>query len=204
MDNQAAPKVRKRLYDMWAKRNVYFEVDLEDSVIRHIADYGYRASKYNSAKGYVLGGGYEVYILAFFIGLYSNRRRPLEGEKKSFGQPIQHWGNLEYRGERKPYPRLREYIFAAAVARTDIDFLALERGTIPANLVISALMKTMDEYANYGLHVLQDKLEEDKHYFTNNSSFLSIFIHLFTDMNSGLQDEESISDDDSDYPESLD
>jgi len=202
MNNEKVPQVPERIYDNWAKRNVYFEVDLEDSVIRQIADYGSGATKFNTAKGYQLGGGYEVYILAFFIGLYSNKKRPIVGDKKTFGQPIQHWGNLESRGERKAYSRLREYIFAAAIARTDIDLLAVERGNIPLSTAISALIKTMDEYANYGLHLLQDKLEEDKHFFTSNTSFLSIFIPLFKGINSIDENTEEVEEDDE--PDSLD
>lgn len=202
MNTEKAPLAPERIYDNWAKRNVYFEVALEDSVIRQIADYGSGATKFNSAKGYQLGGGYEVYILAFFIGLYSNKKRPIEGDKKTFGQPIQHWGNLESRGERKAYSRLRDYIFAAAIARTDIDLLAVERGNIPLSTAISALIKTMDEYANYGLHLLQDKLEEDKHFFTSNTSFLSIFIPLFKEINSTNENREEV--DEEDEPDSLD
>lgn len=197
------PTTPETLYDLWAKRNVYFEIDLEESVIRQIADYGSGANSYNSAKGFSLGGGYEVYILAFFIGLYANKRRPIQGEKKSFGQPIQYWGNLEKRGERKPYSKLRDYLFAACIARTDIDLLALERNDISASAAVTAMITTMDEYANYGLHQLLDKLEEDKHFFTNNSSFLSIFIPLFKELN---QSEDASPNDDlnSEQPESLD
>lgn len=193
------PTTPETLYTIWAKRNVYFEVDLEESVIRKIADYGSGASSYNSAKGFSLGGGYEVYILAFFIGLYANKRRPIEGDKKSFGQPIQYWGNLEKRGSRKPYSKLRDYMFVACIARTDIDLLALERGDLSVSAAVSAMITTMDEYANYGLHQLLDKLDDDKHFFTNNSSFLSIFIPLFKELNQSSNDLE-----DSDQPEALD
>lgn len=202
MNTEKVPQTPERIYDNWAKRNVYFETDLEDSVIRQIADYGSGATKFNASRGYSLGGGYEAYILAFFLGLYSNKRRPIEGEKKTFGQPIQHWGNLESRGERKAYPRLREYIFAAAVARTDIDLLALERGEIPLSTAISAIIKTMDEYANYGFHLLKEKLEEDKHFFTSNASFLSLFMPLFKDINRTTENIEGTDEDNE--PDSLD
>ena len=197
------PTTPETLYSIWAKRNVHFETELEDGVIRQVADYGSGATSYNSAKGFSLGGGYEVYILAFFIGLYANKRRPLDGEKKTFGQPIQYWGNLEKRGERKPYSKLRDYMFAACVARTDIDLLALERDDITVSNVVSSMINTMDEYANYGLHQLLDKLDEDKHFFTNHTSFLSMFIPLFKVMNL-TDDAESPGLPDSDEPESLD
>lgn len=200
MVSENSPQAPERIYDAWAKRNVYFEIELEESVIRKIADYGSGATRFNTARGYSLGGGYEVYILAFFIGLYSNKRRPLSEDKKSFGQPIQHWGNLESRGERKAYGRLRDYIFASAIARTDIDLLAIERGEVPLLTAVSSLIRTMDEYANYGLHLLKDKLEEDKHFFISKSSFLSIFMPLFKELNGVMGNEE----DNDNEPESLD
>lgn len=85
MSTDKEPINPETLYNLWAKRNVYFEKELEESVIRKVADYGSGASSYNSAKGFSLGGGYEVYILAFFMGLYANKRRPIEGEKKLLG-----------------------------------------------------------------------------------------------------------------------
>ncbi|MCM1451219.1 MAG: hypothetical protein NC102_03090 [Clostridium sp.] len=202
MNNEKVPHAPERIYDNWAKRNVYFETELEESVIRQIADYGSGATKLNTSRGYSLGGGYEVYILAFFLGLYSNKRRPIEGEKKTFGQAIQYWGNLDSRGERKAYSRLRDFIFAAAVAKTDIDLLAVERGEIPLSNAISALIKTMDEYANYGFHLILDKLEEDKHYFTSNSSFLSIFMPLFKEINGSQENNDGENNEDG--PDSLD
>ena len=76
MASDKAPQAPERIYDLWAKRNVHFEVDLEDAVIRQIADYGSGANKYNTAKGYSLGGGYEVYILALSLIHISEPTRP--------------------------------------------------------------------------------------------------------------------------------
>ncbi len=195
---------KDQIYDNWAKRNVHFEVELEESVIRQLADYGSGATRYNAARGCILGAGYEVYILAFFIGLYAGVRRPLEGETKAFGQPVQYWGNLESRGERSGYPRLREYIFAAAVARTDFDLLAIERGDTPLSKGISAMILTMDEYANYGLHLMKDYLEEDRHYFSGNTAMLNLFLPLFEKMNAGYVHDDVADGDDDPDPEPLD
>lgn len=197
------PAKGESLYDLWGRRSVNFEIDLEEKVIRRIADYGSGSNSYTSAKGFYLGAGYEVFILAFFIGLYENKRRPIDGEKKTFGYPIQNWGNMERRGLRKPYGKLRDYIFAACIARTDINLMDLERGTIPANVAVSSLINTMEEYANFGLHRLLDILEEDKYYFSSNNSFLQIFLPLFQSMNmhgEEVSEEKSVSD----KPEPLD
>ena len=60
------------LIDIWGRRNPRFEKKYEQSVLRVISDYGIGASENTSAKGKVLGAGYEPYIMAFFIGLYSS------------------------------------------------------------------------------------------------------------------------------------
>ena len=42
---------------------------------------------------------------------------------------------------------------------------------------ISAI-ETMEEYANYGFSVMEEKLKDDKGYFFGNRSFLDIFLQL--------------------------
>lgn len=111
----------EKLIDIWGRRNPKFERKYEQSVIRIITDYGNGASEQNDFRGKVLGAGYEAYIMAFFIGLYANKRLQLSDETKVLGQPIQYWGNLDSKRARKAYPQLRSYIFIALVARTEID-----------------------------------------------------------------------------------
>ena len=90
-------------------------------------------SSFLEARGKIFGAGYEIFIIAFFIGLYHNRTKPLiedRDKKKVFGQAIQYWGNIENRIGRTSYGNIRRYIFAALIARTDIDFIALDKGEI--------------------------------------------------------------------------
>lgn len=194
----------EKIYDIWARRNAYFETKLEDEVIRVIADYSIGASGMMAAKGKVIGAGYEAYIFAFFIGLYSNTRRELKGATKSFGQPINKWGNVDSKKDRKEYPKIREYIFMALVARTDINWIEVDKGNIKLSKVVDMLMETMEEYANYGFHVLKDKLENDPYTFSNNTSFLDIFLNLTNtiteDSNRSNNEVESLDDE----PESMD
>lgn len=172
---------RGKLIEMWGIRNPRFEKKYESSIMRVIADYGTGASEWTGSKGKVLGSGYEVYIMAFFIGLYSGKRLPLSEEiddVKVLGQPIQFWGNLDSKKNRKAYPQLRNYIFIALVAKTDIDWIALDKGDIKASSVVTKLIETMEEYANYGFSVLEEKLAYDKGYFYSNRAFLDIFLQL--------------------------
>ena len=54
----------------------------------------------------------------------------------------------------------------------------------------------MEEYINYGLSVLAEKLKEDEGYFYNKNSFLDIFKDLTRPRQNEVEDEDA--------PESLD
>ena len=171
----------EKIIDVWGRRNPKFEKHYEQSVIRVLADYGIGASEHTDAKGKILGAGYEPYIMAFFIGLYANKRIPLpedSDEVKGLGQPLDKWGNLDSKKLRKAYPKLREYIFISLVAKTKIDWIALDKGEIKVADVVTRLIKTMEEYANYGFSIMADKLESDKGYFFSKRAFLDIFMEL--------------------------
>ena len=182
----------EKIIDVWGRRNPKFEKHYEQSVIRVLADYGIGASEHTDAKGKILGAGYEPYIMAFFIGLYANKRIPLpedSDEVKGLGQPLDKWGNLDSKKFRKAYPKLREYIFISLVAKTKIDWIALDKGEIKVADVVTQLIKTMEEYANYGFSIMADKLESDKGYFFSKRAFLDIFMEL-TDKDRAISDDE--------------
>lgn len=175
----------EKLIDIWGRRTPRFEKKYEHSVLRIISDYGVGASENTTAKGKVLGSGYEALIMAFFIGLYSKRRLPLsedpdEIKERGCGQPIEKWGNLDSKKFRHAYSGLRSYIFMALVARTDIDWIAIDRDELKVGTAVSKLIITMEEYINYGLAYMEDKLNNDKGYFFSNRSFLDIFLQLTT------------------------
>lgn len=189
------------IYDVWGRRTPSFEVHYQKEVISVLSDYGHGTNKTSDDKGKILGAGYEVLIMAFFIGLYSNKMLPFEeyADIKDTGQPIQFWGNLDSKTKRKAYPKLREYMFVALVARTpDIDWIELDKGKRTVNECVALLMDTMEQYINYGLSVIREKLQEDESYFYSKSSFLDIFKELTHPI---VKVDKIISDD---IPESLD
>ncbi len=187
-------KQDEKLIDIWGRKDAYFEKKYEQSVLRIISDYGIGASENTTAKGKVLGAGYEAYIMAFFIGLYSNKRLPLSEDNKKLGQPINKWGNLDSKKFRKAYSGLRSYIFIALVAKTDIDWIAVDKGDIKVESAVSALMTTMEEYANYGFSVMEEKLKADPSYFFSHRSFLDIFLQLTNKQSNLLTEDEEPED----------
>ncbi len=187
------------LYELWGKRNPEWEERYQDSIMSVFSDYGKGVNQYQEARGKIYGAGYEVFILAFFIGLYSNKTKPLvedKAKRKHFGWAISNWGTGEARLGRNQYPRLREYMFAALVARTDIDFIALDKGEITQRKVVDDLIVKMEEYANYGFDYIQEKLEDNPNHFFNETAFLRVFLDF---MNDNEKNEDA-----SDEPESLD
>ena len=168
----------ENLYDIWAKRNPKFETHFEETLLRLFTDYGVGSSDAMSSKGKILGAGYELYIYAFFVGLYANKKQALNGDTKVLGQPIQFWGNLDSKKFRKAYPRLREYIFTALIAKTDLDLIALEKGDITDNQAVDMLKDTMEQYANYGFHAIEEKIKDNPNYFYKNTGFLDMILDL--------------------------
>ena len=180
---------------MWGKKNPQWEEKYQESVISVFADYGKGVNKLNEVKGKTFGAGYEVFILAFFIGLYHNQKKPLVediSKRKNFGWPIVNWGTQESRNGRVQYPKLREYIFAALIARTDIDFIALDKGEIKASKVVEKLIDTMEQYANFGFSFIKEKMEDNPNFFFKDTAFLRVFLSFMPNATSDADE----SDDD--------
>ena len=187
----------EKLYDKWAARNPQWEIKYED-LIKTYCDYGKGENSLREARGKLFGAGYELYIVAFFIGLYADKRRPLtedSSKRNRFGHAIENWGNIDKRLGRTPYPKIRDYIFAALIARTDVDFIALDKGDISINKAVDLLIQTMEEYANYGFYFIKEKGEDIPNYFYKEDSFLSVFLNFDATTPESTEDDE---------PESLD
>lgn len=190
------------LYELWGKRNPEWEIRYQDPIINILSDYGKGTSGFTDVRGKIFGAGYEVFILAFFIGLYYNQTKPLNPDKskrKHFGWAISNWGTQESRLGRTSYPRLREYMFASLIARTDIDLIALDKGEIKPSKVVDQLITKMEEYANFGFDFITEKLEDDPNFFFKDTAFLRIFLGFITSVEVAGEDSES-----DDEPESLD
>lgn len=189
------------LYEQWCKRDPEWEERYLDSVIKVYSDYGKGSNQYLEMRGKIFGAGFEVFILAFFIGLYSNQTKPLVDDKakrKKFGWAIVKWGTQEApRIGRKQYPMLRQYMFAALIARTDIDFIALDKGELPTRKAVDTLLKKMEEYANFGFDYIHEKMEDNPNCFFNEMAYLNLFSSFIA---SGKEEDVYVEEE----PDSLD
>jgi hypothetical protein len=170
---------KESLYEIWARRNPRWETRFEETLFREFTEYGGGSVESMASKGKIFGAGYELYIYAFFVGLYSNSTKELRKDVKSFGQPIQFWGNLDSKKFRKAYPKMRDYIFTALIAKTEeLDLIALEKGDITERKAVDYLIETMERYTNYGLHFIEEKLRENPNYFFKTTGFLYVILGL--------------------------
>lgn len=193
----------EKLYDLWAKRNPEWEKRFEEPIFKTFADYGKGNTSLSETRGKVFGAGYEIFIIAFFIGLYFDQTRKLtedKDERKSCGQAIQYWGNIETRGIRQTYGAIREYIFAALIAKTDVDLISLDKGDpkVTPRKVVDALIEKMEEYANFGLYYMEEKMIENPDYFFRDKAFLRTFLQFITP-----EQEDNNTSEDEDLPEEL-
>ncbi len=188
------------LFELWGKRNPEWEKRYQSTIMDVFTDYGKGVNQYQDIRGKIFGAGYEIYIIAFFIGLYYDQTKPLVDDKakrKVLGQAIMYWGNVENRLGRNSYGKIREYMFAALIAKTDVDLIALDKGEVTARSVVDALITKMEQYANFGFDYIEEQLEDDPNYFFKESAFLRVFTSFLTQVN-------DVDDDIDDEPDSLD
>ena len=192
---------REKLRILFGNRNPRFDKRYENSIIKKFCDYGAGTTAYQESRGKIFGAGYEIYIVAFFLGLYLNKRRELPSDTsklKKFGPPFSQWGNQDSRKLRKTYNKIQDYIFIALVARSDVDLIALDKGETTPRKILDILTRTMEEYANYGFYYIEDQLQDNPEKFYRDSSFLEIFLNI-----DELNDSSNDSDENEDV-ESLD
>lgn len=188
------------LFDAWSKKNPEWEKKYAELLMEPFTDYGRGTSQYTESRGKIFGAGYEMFIIGFFIGLYFDKTKKLPDDKakrKDFGHPIMFWGSQEGKLKlgRTSYKKIQDYMFAALIAKTDIDFISLEKGEVSVNDAANSLKKKMEEYANYGFHYLEEMLENDPNSLFKDSAFLKIFTSFIRENNNDEDEIEKFDED---------
>lgn len=166
----------KNLIEKWKTRIPKYSETQKDLFDLFSQKFGSEGEK-RTDRGKHFSTNYELYIYAFFLGLYRNEFLPIQdGEKKiDFSQHIQYWGN-KTSTVRKNFSNLQENIFIALIAKTDIDLVALEKGELDEDEVVKDLIKTMESYTNGGLILIKEKYSESPNYFLQPTSFLNLIL----------------------------
>ena len=163
------------LKEEWKKSSALrYEEHFHETIVNAFCQWQSSTDSGRNERGRVFNAGYEVFLYAFFIGLFRNERRPLVGKGKSFSMYISDLGNVSQRGtNRKKYTELvLRYVYAALLTKTDLDLVEYDLGHIKSDDAVNMLMTTLNEYANAGFYAIHEKMEENPDYFLNDMNIL--------------------------------
>lgn len=173
----------KNLFEKWRGKIPNYSEEHKDLFTALSQKFGAEGEKkINLGKHF--STNYELYMFAFFFGLYSDELVPIAiGQKKvNFSHEIENWGSKKTVSVREDFTNLQEYIFVALMAQTNIDLVALEKGELSEEDAVKKLINTMESYTNGGLILLKEKLAENPNYFLQSSSFLNLLIPTYKEV----------------------
>lgn len=167
----------ENLLDKWKSKIPKYSVNHKD-LFNSLSQKGGAEGEKKINLGKHFSTNYELYIYAFFLGLYNDEFSPFQdGEKKvDFSHHIQFWGSKNTVSDRKDFTNIQQNIFIALVAKSEIDLIALEKGDLKEDEAVKILIATMESYTNGGLILIKEKIEENPNYFLQPTSFLSMIL----------------------------
>ena len=168
----------ENLFDKWKTKIPKYSEEFKDTLFKSLSEkFGAEGDK-KVSLGKHFSTNYELYTYAFFLGLYYNEYSPIPSnvKKVDFSNHIMAWGSKSNVPGRKDFTKLQEYIFAALIAKSNIDFIALEKGEITEDEVVKELIVSMEAYTHGGLTLIKEKLEDNSSYFLNPTSFLDMIV----------------------------
>lgn len=170
----------ENLFEKWRTKVPKYDDIFEEPLFKGMSKKGGGSEKTKVDFGKHFSNNYELYIYAFFLGLYKNEFVPIPttAKKTDFNHPIQYWGSKGGRLNRKDFTQLQEYIFMSLVAKSDLDFIALDKGDLSEDMAIKELITLMESYTHGGLTLLKEKLEENPNYFLQSTSFLNLIVGI--------------------------
>lgn len=128
-------------------------------------------------RGRIFATQYELYLFAFFLGLYSKCQKESKN-KMNFGHKISEWGKKSKKVNRDSFAEIQDFVFISLVTFTEIDFIQLERSDSEDDLkkAIAQLIELMETFTNGGLQLIEEKIESNENYFIqSNNSPLNFF-----------------------------
>lgn len=169
----------ENLFDRWKTKIPKYDEQFKESLFEAISKKGGGTEKVRVDLGKNFSNNYELYLYAFFLGLYNDELSPIPetAKKADFNHAIQHWGSKSGRLERKDFTVLQEYIFSALIAKSEVDVMALEKGETTEDEVSRQLILTMEGYTNGGLILIKEKLDNNPNYFLQPTSFLNLILN---------------------------
>ena len=122
---------------------------------------------------------YEFYMFAFFVGLYSDKRIPLDSKNATnFRHPLREWGNSSLkRNHGRRSKVMLDHIYMAMVLKSGLsqdDIISYESSGSEANesFIKTPLNKALEEYTNGGLSHIAMASADDEALFENQRDVL--------------------------------
>lgn len=158
----------KYLKSIWADRIPSFNTEYQ-SIFDKLANKGNEGGDNEERAietGKIFATQYEMYIYAFFLGLYANEQQETT-TKANFGHKISEWGKKNRKSGRESFIEIQDFMFISLITKSDVDFIDLERSSDESHTKtdVSKLIDLMESYANGGLQLIKDKLELNENYF---------------------------------------
>ncbi|MBS7814168.1 hypothetical protein [Wohlfahrtiimonas chitiniclastica] len=169
-----------KILNMWIDKIPNYDERFKKSLFERITHYGGGSEESKSFAGKHFSSAYELYIYAFFLGLYSKHFSPLakDVKKTNFSLPIKDWGRKgKSRIGREDFTSLQESMFYACVTRSDIDWLAVDKGEIEPDAAVKILQSIFEAYTNGGLELLDSQLNDHPTKYSDSNSFYELMNH---------------------------
>lgn len=164
------------LFDAWKNRIPKYSVRFSD-LFSSLAHKGAASSQTVSSLGKHFDVQYELYIYAFFLGLYNKERLPFEEDekKKDFSREIMHWGSKS-KVDRKDFTYIQDYIFMALVSKSNLSLVSLDKEELDIKDAVKEMINVLEEYTNGGLTIINEKMEDELSPFLTSDSFLQLLL----------------------------
>ena len=174
----------KYLKSIWAERIPNYNAEYQQ-IFDKLANRGNEGGDNEErAKetGKIFATQYELYIYAFFLGLYANQQQE-NTTKENFGHKISEWGKKNRRSGRESFVEIQDFMFISLITKSDVDFIELERSSDEndTKATISQLIDLMESYTNGGLQLIRDKLESNENYFISSAEAPMNFLLKISD-----------------------
>jgi len=139
-----------------------------ETFIKRYAQFGGGSAEDKFSKAKAFSSVYEFYIFCFFLGLNRNKKIEIteSDEAKGFWE-IENW---------KP-PLLIDLLYVCAIGESNFDLVAIEHMDEPElKTEIGKVLKIIEEYANGGLLLVQQEIEEDEEAAMDELLFIKLLV----------------------------
>jgi len=160
------------LFNRW-KTKIPSYSEIHKDLFNSLSSKGGSEGEKRVSLGKHFSTNYELYVYAFYLGLYNDEFVPIGKQEKKvdFSYAITYWGSKS-NSLRKDFTQIQEYIFIASFAKSNISIIDLDKGISKEEDIVRELIYTLESFTNGGLILIKEELDRNTNYFLQPSSFL--------------------------------